>query len=68
MNIIGIKVRRVIRIQNFFLKSLFEKKLDFMTENFSETHKKKLEFMFFGIDPLFPKEIKRIVESGFRSY
>jgi len=39
-----------------------------MTENYNETHKKKIEFMFFGVDPLFPKEIKRIVESGFRCF
>ena len=64
----GIKVTRVIKIHNFFLKNLFEKKLDNLTENCnSDVSKKKIEFMFYGIDPIFPKELTNIIEKGFKS-
>ena len=29
--------------------------------------KKKIEYMFYGYDPLFPQEMNRIMEKGFRS-
>ena len=67
MKIKGIKIKRVRKINNFFLRSLFEKKLDLLTENYNDPKKKRIEFMFYGMDMLFPNEIDRIIEHGFRS-
>jgi len=39
-----------------------------MTDNTNEVQGKKIEFMFYGVDPLFPLEVDRIVERGFRTF
>ncbi len=68
LNITDFKIKRVRRINNFFLKSLFEKKLDILIENYNDISKKKRDIMFYGVDPLFPKEIEKIISSGFRPF
>jgi len=67
MGITGINIKRVIKINNYFLRSLFERKLDLLTENYNDPNKKKIEFMFYGVDTVFPNEMNRIIEHGFRS-
>ena len=49
------------------MRSLFEKRLGILTENYNDPSKKKIEFMFYGMDPIFPHEISHIIENGFRS-
>ena len=57
LGVSGIQIKRVRKIKNYFLKSLFEKKLDILMENYNDPDKRKIEFMFYGVDPLFPGEI-----------
>ncbi len=34
----------------------------------NSNYKKQLEYLFYGVDPLAPREIFHVMEEGFRSY
>jgi hypothetical protein len=62
----GIAVTRVTRIHNRFLRNRFEEKLEQLVDLSSDSYKRKLEYLFYGIDPKLPTEIFRAMEEGFR--
>ncbi|CAG9310144.1 unnamed protein product [Blepharisma stoltei] len=62
-----VKVTKVTRIHNRFLRNRFEEKLDQVTDTSSSTYKRSLEYLFYGIDTNLPSEIHRVMEEGFRT-
>ena len=64
--IMGINIKRVIRIHNRFLKNKFEEKMEVLTDLTSVSTRKQLEYLFYGIDPNIPSELEHVIEEGFR--
>ena len=64
--IMGINIKRVIRIHNRFLKNKFEAKMEVLTDLTSVSTRKQLEYLFYGIDPNIPSELEHVIEEGFR--
>ena len=65
--IVDIKVNRVTRIHNRYLRNRFEERLDSLVDTKDASYKKSLEYLFYGSDPNLSGEILRVVENGFRS-
>jgi len=67
LKIYGLKVTRVTRIHNRFLRNRFEEKLEKTVDISDPAHKRKMEYLFFGYDSRVPKEQQRVTEEGFRT-
>ena len=65
-NIEGIQVTRVTRIHNRFLRNRFEDRLESIADLSSDAYKKKIEYLFYGVDPQMPNEVFKAMEEGFR--
>ncbi|CAD8156657.1 unnamed protein product [Paramecium octaurelia] len=63
-----IQIKRVVRIHNKFIRNKFEEKMESLVDVSNQSHKKSLEYLFYGVDPNFPSEIYNVIEEGFRSY
>ena len=68
LDVVDIDVRRVVRIHNRFLRNKFEEKMETLVDVSNTNYKKSLEYLFYGVDPLFPNEIYNVIEEGFRPY
>ena len=66
-NIKDIKIKRIQRIHNRFLRVKFEQKTNRISDKKNINLNKNLEFLFYGVDPQFPEEIYRILEEGYRN-
>ena len=66
-NVKDIRIKRIQRIHNRFLRVKFEERLSRFSDNTTGNPNKQLEFIFYGEDPQFPKEIYRILEEGYRN-
>ena len=62
----AINVTRVTRIHNRFLRNRFEEKLEHLVDLSTDSYKKKLEYLFYGIDPKINGEVFRVMEEGFK--
>ncbi|CAD8078760.1 unnamed protein product [Paramecium sonneborni] len=62
-----IQIKRVVRIHNKFIRNKFEEKMESLVDVSNQSHKKSLEYLFYGVDPNFPSEIYNVIEEGFRS-
>ena len=67
LKIYGLKVTRVTRIHNRFLRNRFEEKLEKTVDISDPAHKRKMEYLFYGYDGRVPKEQHRVTEEGFRT-
>lgn len=67
LGVTGINVTNVTRIHNWFLRNRFEDKLEQNTDVSDQNYKGSLEYLFYGIDPVQPSEIFKIINDGFRS-
>lgn len=61
-----ISIRRVVRIHNKFIRNKFEEKMESLVDVSNQSHKKSLEYLFYGVDPNFQSEIYNVIEEGFR--
>ena len=61
-----LKVVRVTRIHNRFLRNRFEERLEGLVDTSDPSYKRSLEYLFYGQDPRLPGEIMRVAEEGFR--
>lgn len=68
LDVIDIDVKRVVRIHNRFLRNKFEEKMESLVDVSNSNYKKSLEYLFYGVDPLFPNEIYNVIEEGFRPF
>ena len=66
-NIKDIRVNRVTRIHNRFLRNRFEDALDDLVDTSDPSYKRSLEYLFFGEHPDYPGELLRAIEDGFRT-
>lgn len=48
-----ISIRRVVRIHNKFIRNKFEEKMESLVDVSNQSHKKSLEYLFYGVDPNF---------------
>lgn len=62
-----LKVTKVTRIHNRFLRCRFEEKLDSLVDTSNSAYKRNLEYLFYGLDSSAPNELSRIMEEGFRT-
>jgi len=62
-----IKVSRIMRIHNRFLRNNFEEKIESLLDIYNVNYKKQLEYLFYAPDPAAPQETQRILEEGFRT-
>ena len=62
----GLRVTRVTRIHNRFLRNRFEERLESMVNTNDLGYKRSLEYLFFGEHPQLPGELMRVMEEGFR--
>lgn len=60
-----IRVKRVLRIHNRFLRNRFEERIELYLDQSNPEYKKSFEFLFYGIDPLCPEEIWNVLENGY---
>ena len=63
--IYGLKILRITRIHNRFLRQRFE---DFIEANLDTpdlNYKKFQEYLFYGVEPKQPNEMRRVMEEGF---
>lgn len=65
LNATGIKINRVVRIHNRFLRNRFEESLEKLVDVRDSSYKKSLEYLFFGQNPHDAARIFRILEEGF---
>ncbi|CAK56731.1 unnamed protein product (macronuclear) [Paramecium tetraurelia] len=61
-----IQIKRVVRIHNKFIRNKFEEKMESLVDVSNQSHKKSLEYLFYGVDPNFQSEIYNVIEEGFR--
>jgi hypothetical protein len=64
--IADLRVVRVTRIHNRFLRNRFEEKLESLVDTSEPGYKRSLEYLFYGDDPRLPGETLRVAEEGFR--
>ena len=64
--IVDLRVVRVTRIHNRFLRNRFEEKLESLVDTSEPGYKRSLEYLFYGDDPRLPGETLRVAEEGFR--
>eukprot|EP00736_Rhodelphis_marinus_P010350 Rmarinus@m.14060 len=64
--ITDIKIVRVTRIHNRFLRNRFEERLDTLVDTTDPSYKRHLEYLFFGEPPELEGEISHVIEDGFR--
>ena len=62
----GLRVVRVTRIHNRFLRARFESRLEQLADVSDASHKRALEYLFYGESPQLPGELLRAAEEGFR--
>uniref|UniRef100_A0A7S4J9U1 U2A'/phosphoprotein 32 family A C-terminal domain-containing protein n=1 Tax=Guillardia theta TaxID=55529 RepID=A0A7S4J9U1_GUITH len=62
-----LRVVRVTRIHNRFLRNRFEERLEQLVDTSDGSYKRSLEYLFYGQDPRLPGEILRVAEEGFRA-
>lgn len=63
--IVDVRLARVTRIHNRHLRSRFEERLAQHVDTSQSSHKRALEYLFFGEDPDVPGEVAAAVEDGF---
>eukprot|EP01012_Entosiphon_sulcatum_P022397 TRINITY_DN2733_c0_g1_i1.p1 TRINITY_DN2733_c0_g1~~TRINITY_DN2733_c0_g1_i1.p1 ORF type:complete len:1527 (-),score=315.85 TRINITY_DN2733_c0_g1_i1:41-4621(-) len=61
-----IKVTKVTRIHNRFLRNRFEDRLETLVDTSDPSYKSGLEYLFYGEDPELSGDMLRAVEEGFR--
>ncbi len=67
-NIKDIKIKRIQRIHNHFLRVKFTEKMSQLSDNINIGNPNhKLNFLLYGEDPDFPNEVYRILEEGYRN-
>ena len=64
--ITNVKVKRVVRIHNRFLRNKFEDHSEAILDTSNSSYKKSLEYLFYGVDPKNPSEMFHIIQEGFR--
>lgn len=62
-----IKVTKVTRIHNRFLRNRFEERLESVADITETSYKRNLEYLFYGTDVNNPNELYRVMEEGFRT-
>jgi len=67
LGIADLRVIRVTRIHNRFLRNRFEERLESLVDTSEPGYKRSLEYLFYGDDPRLPGETLRVAEEGFRS-
>jgi Leucine-rich repeat (LRR) protein len=65
-NIAGVKVTRVHRVHNRFLRNRFDARLESLVDIADSSYKKSLEYLFYGEIPGTP-DLQSIMEEGFPS-
>eukprot|EP00741_Cyanophora_paradoxa_P011210 tig00020554_g10830.t1 len=66
-NVADIKVLRVTRIHNRFLRNRFEQRMEQMVDTSDPSYKRNLEYLFYGQHPQLPDQLQQIAEDGFPS-
>mmetsp|Transcript_34109 Transcript_34109/g.96662 ORF Transcript_34109/g.96662 Transcript_34109/m.96662 type:complete len:1474 (-) Transcript_34109:585-5006(-) len=66
MGVKGLKVTRVTRIHNRFLRNRFEEHLESLVDMSDSSYKRSLEYLFYGDNPSLPGELQRVADDGFR--
>eukprot|EP01059_Diplonema_ambulator_P035367 TRINITY_DN8290_c0_g1_i2.p1 TRINITY_DN8290_c0_g1~~TRINITY_DN8290_c0_g1_i2.p1 ORF type:complete len:1479 (+),score=580.35 TRINITY_DN8290_c0_g1_i2:85-4521(+) len=61
-----IRITKVTRIHNRYLRNRFEDKLETMIDVNNQAYKAALEYLFYGEDPELPGELTSAIEGGFR--
>ena len=67
LGVCGISVNRITRIHNRFLRNRFEDKLDLLVDMTDTSYKRYLEYLFYGTNPQYPREMHKTMEEGFRT-
>ena len=62
----GLRVSRVTRIHNRYLRNRFEQRLEEVVNTADGSYKRSLEYLFFSEPPELPGELARTMEEGFR--
>eukprot|EP00756_Hemistasia_phaeocysticola_P022288 Hpha_TRINITY_DN15823_c2_g1::TRINITY_DN15823_c2_g1_i1::g.189078::m.189078 len=61
-----VRITKVTRIHNRFLRNRFEDRLDQLVDTSNPAYKKALEYLFYGEDPELAGELTSAIEEGFR--
>ena len=61
-----VRITKVTRMHNRFLRNRFEDRLDTLVDTSNQAYKKALEYLFCGEDPELRGELTSAVEGGFR--
>eukprot|EP01065_Artemidia_motanka_P036882 TRINITY_DN4493_c0_g1_i1.p1 TRINITY_DN4493_c0_g1~~TRINITY_DN4493_c0_g1_i1.p1 ORF type:complete len:1596 (+),score=457.90 TRINITY_DN4493_c0_g1_i1:54-4841(+) len=61
-----VRITKVTRIHNRFLRNRFEDRLDHLVDTSNPAYKKELEYLFYGEDPELAGELTTAIEEGFR--
>lgn len=56
LGVLGLTVSRVTRIHNRFLRNRFDDKIEQLVDLSDAGYKRNLEYLFYGTNPLMPKE------------
>eukprot|EP01062_Namystynia_karyoxenos_P058429 TRINITY_DN4997_c0_g3_i1.p1 TRINITY_DN4997_c0_g3~~TRINITY_DN4997_c0_g3_i1.p1 ORF type:complete len:1660 (+),score=672.78 TRINITY_DN4997_c0_g3_i1:84-4982(+) len=62
-----VRITKVTRIHNRFLRNRFEDRLDHLVDTSNPVYKKALEYLFYGEDPELSGELTTAIEEGFRA-